>query len=251
MKTKQISNRGYLFTFDGQSSNFIMETSVYVIIGDQKVFVIDTHCGSDSMDIVKEFIAKNCSNHEIIVVNTHYDWDHVFGNIAFSKHTLISHKETYKMLDQHWEKMELDNKDFCDGDTTKCLPNKTFEGELDFLDEGVLLFHSPGHTHDSISVYDKQDKVLFVADNLEKPLPYLQDHRLQLYVDSLNHYQTLDFDTLVCTHSGVVDFDLIEFTKSYLHSIIGGEKFALTEDQLVLHGVNLDVMKSAHHQTNT
>lgn len=244
MHPKQISNRGYLFTFDGTTSNFAIETSVYVIIGDTKVFVIDTHCGSNSMDIVKEFIAKNCTNHKIIVINTHYDWDHVFGNIAFSDSIIISHKETHNILNQHWEKMELANKDSCDGDTTKCLPNQVFEGEFIFKDEGVRLFHSPGHTHDSISVYDNKDKVLFVADNLEKPLPYLQDHRLQLYIDSLNHYQTLDFNTLVCTHSGVVDFELIEFTKRYLHSIIVGEKFTMTEDQLGVHGVNLDVMKS-------
>ncbi|MCO4780818.1 MAG: MBL fold metallo-hydrolase [Candidatus Cloacimonetes bacterium] len=238
MKAKQISKRGYLFTFDSKNSNFEVETSIYIIIGDKKVFVIDTHCGADSMMYVHDFINHKCKDHEIVVVNTHYDWDHVFGNMAFSKHTIISHQETYDMLDQHWESMEIANKDSCDGDTSKCLPNKTFVGDLDFLDEGVRLFHSPGHTHDSISVYDNQDKVLFVADNLEKPLPYLQDHRLQLYVNTLNYYHTLNFETLVCTHSGVVDFETIEFTKGYLNSIIHDKPLDLTTEQLEVHGVN-------------
>ena len=245
MQAKQISNRGFLFCFDQSSSNFPQETNVYVIVSNTTVFVIDTHCGSDSMESIKFFIQSECPNHRIIVINTHYDWDHVLGNIAFSKEVIIAHNETYDHLagNGFWDDMIHENRVSLDGDSTKCLPNMTFENTLNFPEDKVSLFHSPGHTFDSISVYDQSDQVLFVADNLELPLPYLQDHRLDLYLNTLIYYETIDYKTLICTHNGVIESQVLEKTRDYIASILRGEQPKLSQSQLELHQNNLNMIE--------
>ena len=53
-------------------------------------------------------------------------------------------------------------KHFADGEVSKFLPNVTFEDSLHFADDGVYLFHTPGHTAGCISIYDEMDKILCI-----------------------------------------------------------------------------------------
>ncbi|PCJ18943.1 MAG: hypothetical protein COB02_09425 [Candidatus Cloacimonadota bacterium] len=244
MNPTQISNRGFLFKFDDTNSNFSQETNVYVVIAKNKVFVADTHCGCDSMGYVKDFIKEKCPLHEIVVINTHYDWDHVFGNYAFKDKTIIAHQKTYQLLNKFWFKMFENNKKYTDGDCSKCLPNLLFKEELGFMQEDVRIFYTPGHTSDSISIYDKKDKVLFVADNLELPLPYLQDPHLDRYVKSLDKYEAINFDTLICSHNGVIDRSVIVMTKDYLLDIIEGVKPNIDNSLIEFHEANLKSIRS-------
>lgn len=46
------------------------------------------------MEIVKEYIKANLPEKEILVFNSHADWDHIWGNCAFEGVTIIGHEKT-------------------------------------------------------------------------------------------------------------------------------------------------------------
>ena len=56
------------------------KTYVYALIKDDTVYIIDTFCGSAYMEIIK----SDYPNSSFIVINTHYHFDHIWGNYSFS-----------------------------------------------------------------------------------------------------------------------------------------------------------------------
>lgn len=93
------------------------------------------------------------------------------------------------------------------------LPNLVFDKEIYFREDNIRIFHTPGHTADSISVIDEEDKVLNagdnIGDNMEEFLPSIYCERSE-YIESLLKYQALDFDACVSGHNVVVGKDIIE-----------------------------------------
>ncbi|MPN12311.1 hypothetical protein SDC9_159627 [bioreactor metagenome] len=65
-------------------------------------YIIDTGFGTLSIDPIKEYIDKN-NNIPIIVINTHYHWDHIWGNNSLQNSMIISHKLCREMIKSTWE----------------------------------------------------------------------------------------------------------------------------------------------------
>lgn len=86
--------------------------------------------------------------------------------------------------------------------------------------EPVLL---PGHSHDMTCLLDRRRGVLFSADlYVASKLRYLRyDEDLPLHVDSLRRALELDFDTLLCSHRGVLTDgkELLRRKIDYLESL--------------------------------
>ena len=60
--------------------------NVYVINGTNHVFICDTHLGPDIMkEVVSYLEEQGMTSKSIIVINSHYDPDHVFGNCFFQE----------------------------------------------------------------------------------------------------------------------------------------------------------------------
>lgn len=108
----------------------------------------------------------------IIVINTHSHFDHFWGNCAFPSSMIIGHV---------WCKQEIEKKGQVDyleknsrwqkGKVEIVPPNVTFDKRMIFDDDGVELFHGPGHTRCSISCIDRDDQVLLVGDKVGFPKP--------------------------------------------------------------------------------
>jgi len=211
VKIEKISKRGTLFTFQEGDSLFSQDTCVYIIDTGDKLFLCDTHVGPKSMAVVKDYInAEGLGNKEVIVFNSHGDWDHIWGNCAFPDSTIIAH-------DSYGEKdLERFKGKYNDGSFGLKLPNLTFDSRLSFEDYGIEFIYAPGHTVDSAICYDKKDSVLFVGDLIEDPEPYLQYENLEVYIKSLEYIKSIKADVVICGHSGIVDEDLINENISYI-----------------------------------
>jgi hydroxyacylglutathione hydrolase len=103
------------------------------------------------------------------------------------------------------------------------LPNCTVSDKLVFEDDGVELFQSPGHSADSISVYDREESVLFVGDNVEKPLPYLYSKDLGQYERTLGSYLKLKAKRIIAGHRSRVTKDSIMENLEYIHAVQAGK----------------------------
>lgn len=198
MKIDRIKDRGIQFTYttiDGWPLN------MYLIRGERRDFIIDTGLGAPH---VAEMAAHLQPDKPAVIVNTHYHWDHVWGNGALPDALIVSHALCREMIASEWDDMMQENDRYCLGDVEMTLPDLVFQKELYFPEDRVRLLYTPGHTIDSISVLDERDGVLHIGDNIGDaggdvlPGLYCDKH---YYMDTLGIYGELDFDTCVSGHN--------------------------------------------------
>lgn len=89
------------------------------------------------------------------------------------------------------------------------LPNLIFQKELYFAEDKIKLFHTPGHTLDSISVLDEEEDVLLVGDNvgdsMEDIIPSIYCEK-DIYINTMKKYEEMDFDTCISGHNTILQF---------------------------------------------
>ncbi|GAA0126391.1 MBL fold metallo-hydrolase [Clostridium sp. CTA-19] len=208
MKINKIKNRSILFT---HSVPLGWDLNLQLITGNKYNYIIDTGLGSLSIEPIKEYIKHD--NKPIIVINTHYHWDHIWGNSSLRDCTIISHKSCRKMIELDWEYMMSKNKKYIAGEVVMCLPNLTFEKELYFPEDKIRIVHTPGHTIDSISVFDEVEKTINVGDNIgdsiDEIIPIL-DCEKDVYINTLLKYKEMDFDICVSGHNTTLKKQVIE-----------------------------------------
>lgn len=211
MIREKIGERGILFTFQEGDSAFSQDTCVYLIDAGDKLFLCDTHVGPESMEAVKGYInAQRLGDKEIIVFNSHGDWDHIWGNCAFPNSVIIAHESCrQRMLESGESDLEKYKGKFHDGTFKLKLPNLTFDSRLKFEEYDIEFIYAPGHTADSAICYDRKDFVLFVGDLVEYPYPYLSYDDLEVYIKSLEYIKSIGARFILCGHSGRVDENLI------------------------------------------
>lgn len=208
MSITKIKNRGILFSYDIASQ---WDLNIYLILGNKFNYIVDTGLGPSSMAPVREYIKDD--KKPVFVINTHHHWDHIWGNNSLKEYTIISHRLCKEMIEAKWEGMLEKNGCFCMGEVEICLPNLVFENELYFPNDKVRIIYTPGHTADSVSLIDEEEKVIHVGDNigdtLEEIVPSISCEK-ELYIDTLLKYKGMDFDTMVSGHNTVVGKDVID-----------------------------------------
>ncbi|WP_442604305.1 MBL fold metallo-hydrolase [Paenibacillus sp. KN14-4R] len=208
MRIEKIKTRSVLFRNTVPAG---WDICVQLIIGDTYNYIIDTGLGSLNMAPVLDYIHPD--NKPIIVINTHSHWDHIWGNHTLRNSTIVSHKLCREMIDSHWDDMLLNSGKHLEGETEKCLPTLTFEGELYFPEDRIRLIYTPGHTIDSISVMDEIDQVIHVGDNIgdsmDELVPSLYCDK-ETYRHTLLKYKELDCDTFVSGHNQVLGKEVMD-----------------------------------------
>lgn len=221
-----------------------IHTAIYLIETKKRLFLIDTYCGSGYLDEVKRDIAT--VNKPLYVINSHHHWDHIWGNCAFTNTPIISHTLCRIEEENNWDSQYQENISFAKGDCTCTLPNITFEERLVFEEDGIELIHTPGHTLDSISVYDRNYKILYTGDNLELPIVYVQQPDLTLYIHTLNRYLEMDVQKYTGSHELTVTRDGIIEIRNYLTSLKKGEILSFENSYVQwVHDLNLNVLNKA------
>lgn len=205
MKIEKIKNRNILFKFPVTD----WDLNIHLIMGNKHNYLIDTGLGSLSVAPILEYIKGD--RKPLIVINTHHHWDHIWGNHVFGDCPIISHTLCRQIILEQWEETLSKNKRFCFGEVELCLPNLLFDDALYFPDDKIKVFYTPGHTVDSISILDEEEKVLDVGDNigdnLDEIVPNV-DTEKQVYIDTILKYQAIDFDTCVSGHNVVLEKEI-------------------------------------------
>lgn len=161
----------------------------------------------------------------LIVVNSHMDWDHFWGNAAIAERApIVAHE---RALQRFWsptiqEKLSSKTKqDQSLVGLTLCPPTVTFSDRLR-LEGGDLtleLFPTPGHTPDHIAAWIPELRVCFAIDAVERPIPKVwsdDPDDLSALIASLRAIQSLGAEHVVLAHGqtsspAVVDANLAYF----------------------------------------
>lgn len=175
--------------------------NIQLIQGDKYNYLIDTGLGSESIDPIRKYFEN--SSKPLIVINTHFHWDHVWGNHCFQKEIMIAHELCYDLIEENWQKMLTERKEYMQGTVEKKLPNLLIQESIYFPEDGIYIFHAPGHTNDSLCVYDEKDKILNAADNVDDEDPVLEMD-LSSYEKFRERYQNLEIEACVSGHNKIL-----------------------------------------------
>ena len=202
MKTIKISDRHYIF----QDDLGVWKLNIHLIRALNNNYIIDTGLGSESIKPILDLIRDD--KKPIVVVNTHYHWDHIWGNGCFKDSKIIAYYLTNKLIETNWEIDIKENERFIKGEAKKTLPNHLIKRTLRFPEDHIEIFFAPGHTADGINVYDSLEKVLNVGDNIgdsmDELVPELETSK-EIYLVSLNKYKEYDVNYVVSGHNEVTD----------------------------------------------
>ncbi|MGL4696383.1 MBL fold metallo-hydrolase [Enterococcus larvae] len=201
MIINELSSRHIIFTEDMGD----WELNIHLILGEKYNYLIDTGLGSLSTAPIKKYLEAETK--QLLVINTHYHWDHIWGNNEFTESMIIAHRMTKELIMEKWEAMRAEKNMFSRGAVALNLPNLVFDGTLYFPEDQIRLFHSPGHTVDTISVLDEKEQILNVSDNIgdsvEELLPSLETENKD-YAATIKMYQALDVRYCVSGHNKVL-----------------------------------------------
>lgn len=206
MIIQNIGTRSTLFTFGLPEWNL----NLHLIEAEKYNYIIDTGLGSGSVEPVRKRLNKK---KPVIVINTHYHWDHIWGNWLFKDSLIVAHRLCREITERKWDEMISRNGRYISGEARMLLPGLTFNRDLKFEEDGIRLVFTPGHTEDSISVFDEWDRVLNAGDNIgdtpEEIVPSLECPKEE-YIKTLKIYENMGFITCVSGHNEVMGCGVID-----------------------------------------
>ena len=205
MKIEKLTPRNIIFTDNLPEWNL----NLHLIQGKHRNYLIDTGLGSAHMDEIKAYLGED--KKPLVVINTHYHWDHIWGNHCFPGSVIIAHRICRGLIEEKWDEMLRDYGAFIRGDVVRCLPNYVFDDAMYFSDDKVRIFYTPGHKIDCISVLDEVDAVLNVGDNIgdtpEALVPEISTD-IETYKKTLQLYKALNIEFCVSGHNEIQGKDV-------------------------------------------
>src|SRR5258708_27616643 len=161
-------------------NSFIVVTERYVILVDT---LINPQTASELLHIAGEFLVDG---RQLLVINTHADYDHCWGNQLFTGPNAIYpapiigtrrcaerffQQDTANLLQ---DMMEQEPDVY--GDVELAPPTLLFDDQL-IIDGGDLtlrLFATPGHQPDHIAILIPEISLLLAGDAAESPFPFAE-----------------------------------------------------------------------------
>lgn len=203
-----------------------------LVEGEEFTLLIDTLSAPRDLEAVREMVPTR--GRPLLVVNSHADWDHWWGNAAFPDAPIIAHRLTRErqVAEGHVVLERFRQNDAASfGDVTLRPATIAFDGTLD-LDLGgmrVELSLLPGHTHDCIVAWLPERRLLFAGDVAEEPIPLLNEGvigdwpvRLEEWADRV--------ETVVPAHGRVSGPEILQSSARYLRSLLQGDEEVAGDD---------------------
>lgn len=221
MQRERVSEDIYWF----QSETYA-QVCAGVVAGPQWAVVIDTLMPQESLS-VRDFIEKKLGLPVRYVVNTHHHADHCWGNCFFPGATIIGHELCRQMLlDRTPTALEVARQENpLYKDLSIILPEITFRDGTLTLQVGkrhLILFHTPGHSDDGISVLVEEERVLFAGDAF-MPLPFIVEGSLEQYIETIESFSDMSLENIIQGHGDIIlrgeIKDKVKQNVTYLRSI--------------------------------
>ncbi|MFZ5918296.1 MAG: MBL fold metallo-hydrolase [Chloroflexota bacterium] len=203
MRRERIAEDVYVFT-----SDLYAQVTAGVILTREGAVIIDTLPFPQESIELGVFVRRASRQGVRYVINTHHHADHVYGNYLFPEAELLAHEKCRRALLNHGQrgldKAKAQVPELAD--VRLRIPDVVFDrGEMivHLGNKSLILTLAPGHTEDSITVYAKEEKVLFAADTI-MPVPYIVFGDADEMIASLNSISKLPIDSIVQGHGEVL-----------------------------------------------
>lgn len=181
----------------------------HVLFARDRVVVYDTLLGPLSGGWLARFVAERRGSRPVVVVISHSDWDHCWGNQCFSEPLVGSHECARRMLgapgSQELARKRQEHADYAAVEVVA--PWLRFEGnfELEGGDLRMQFLATPGHRPDHLALYLPQLRTLLPGDAVETPFALLDEEdpveNFRDMLDTLEKLAGLPCDWLLCNHA--------------------------------------------------
>jgi glyoxylase-like metal-dependent hydrolase (beta-lactamase superfamily II) len=157
-----------------------LDLNVGVVIGEDGLLIVDTRASHREAAELCDELAGFSDLPVRWVVNTHWHWDHAFGNALFPSADIWGHELSQLALAQHGDEMRSGAKEWLPAsrhheidEVEIVAPNKTFSDEVSLAigREVRLTYHGLGHTDADIIIRVPDAGVAFFGDLIEEGGP--------------------------------------------------------------------------------
>jgi glyoxylase-like metal-dependent hydrolase (beta-lactamase superfamily II) len=158
-----------------------LDLNIGVVIGAEAILVVDSRASHRQADQLREELRTLTQLPVGWVVNTHFHWDHTWGNAKFPEAALWGHDQCRTEMVENGETarqrvLEWMPEEHHDSVNEVVItpPTKTFAATavIDIGGRNVeLSYHGLGHTNSDIVVRVAEAEVLFTGDLLEEGAP--------------------------------------------------------------------------------
>jgi len=203
MQRERVAEDIYVF-----ASDLYAQVTATVVTTGEGVVLFDTLLYPEETLAIKRFIENRLNTPVRYIINSHFHADHSAGTCFFAGVPVISHARCRELLDQRGRESLEAAKAASDEmrDVQVVLPELVFENghfSLYLGDKTFELWHTPGHSPDSIVCLVKEDRVLLAADTL-LPIPHFVDGSFEDCIASLRGLLGRNFENVVQGHGDVI-----------------------------------------------
>lgn len=188
----------------------------FVVVSDRYVVLVDTMATPADAAALLAVAGPHLVGRQLLVVNTHADWDHAWGNQVFAgpqathPAPLIGSRRCAKRLRSAEARQELATMQAQEPGRFDAVqltpPTLAFDGALviDGGDLTVVLLPTPGHQPDHLALFLPEASLLLAGDAAELPFPLVNDPRdLPLLRASLDQMAALGARHALYCHAPV------------------------------------------------
>jgi len=202
--------------------------TAFAVVSARYVVLIDTLVNAATAQAMVDALHEPLQTRQLLVINTHADWDHCWGNMVFAgPHAthpapIIAHRLCHERMGSDKARAKLAGMQAQEAETFDAVelvpPTIIFNGSLT-IDGGDMTFefiHTPGHTADHVSIYVPELRMLFPGDAAEAPFPLVPDAAgLPQLRASLERQHALHAKTVLYCHADSTGPDVIEQNMGY------------------------------------
>lgn len=193
-----------------------LDLNIGVAIGGDGVLVIDTRASHGQAEELRTEIAGLTKLPIRWVVNTHWHWDHTFGNAVFAEAALWGHRRCREYLIEHGEEAKQGVIEWA-GEENRAVIEAVVvrppeyivdpDGSIDVGGRSVRLeWLGLGHTDSDLVVSIPDAGVLFAGDLLEQGAPpYYGDGYPFAWQDTVNEVRNRASGVTVPGHGDLMD----------------------------------------------
>ncbi|OLV15918.1 MBL fold metallo-hydrolase [Deinococcus marmoris] len=196
------------------------EVDTFAVVTARFLIFVDTMATPALMRQVTEAVRPDVAGRTVLVLNTHADWDHVYGNSLFNPEgdlpgLLIASEATRDRLlsgpaQDRLRQQQAQDSRFAD--VILVSPDVTFPERLTLHGGDLTLevLPTPGHTPDHVSVWIPELGTVLAGDAAEHPFPQVRGGaQLAVTRTSLERLQALDPQVVLPCHGGTTTPELL------------------------------------------
>jgi len=237
------------------------EVDTFVVVTERWLVIVDTL----STPALARQLAEQCIGpagvERLLVVNTHADYDHAWGNQIFSgpdapyPAPIIGHVRCAERLaadEGPLSRAKMEELQPGRFDELVLTPPNLTVGDggltIDGGDLTLTLVHTPGHTDDHFSIWIPELRIVLAGDAAEQPFPHIDTPAgIARARASLVRLQEFDPLHVLPCHGDTTDPVLLEHNIAYLDAVVADPALPLAEAARIA-GVGVDDLDPLYHE---